>query len=73
MSRRPAVLSAGEWRALLDGCIPDQYAGLIFRLAVHHGAVQAPRRGETCPVCGAASPTVKQRRISGNRARSEAA
>jgi hypothetical protein len=43
-------LSAGEWEALLCQT-PDSVRALVYRLAVHHGAVEPPESGK-CPVCG---------------------
>ena len=43
-----SVLTEGEWRALLGGCIPDQYASLIRRLGVYHGVIEP----QPCPTCG---------------------
>ena len=43
------VLTQGEWEALLFQA-PDQVRALVYRLAIHHGAVERPRAGE-CPLC----------------------
>ena len=47
MGRLTAVLTEGEWLALLAGT-PDQYQHLVRRLAVAHGALP----GAPCPSCG---------------------
>lgn len=44
------VLSKGEWEALLYQC-PEQVKALVYRLAIHHGAVERPAPAE-CPLCG---------------------
>jgi len=44
-----AVLTAGEWKALLYQA-PDQVRPLVYRLAVHHGAVERPAPA-SCPLC----------------------
>jgi hypothetical protein len=45
-------LTAGEWSALIYQT-PDPVRGLVYRLAIHHGAVErtAP---DKCPICGKA-------------------
>jgi hypothetical protein len=43
-----AVLTAGEWEALLYQA-PDQVRPLIYRLAVHHGTIEQPKPA-VCPL-----------------------
>jgi hypothetical protein len=38
------MLTPGEWEALLFQC-PDQVRALVYRLAIHHGAVERPLAG----------------------------
>lgn len=44
------VLTQGEWEALLFQA-PNQVRSLVYRLAVHHGAVERPNPAE-CQLCG---------------------
>ena len=53
MMRRDKVLTACEWESLLYQA-PDQVRELVYRLALHHHAVEKPK-GKTCPLCGNSS------------------
>ena len=44
-----AVLTAGEWEALLYQA-PDQVRPLVYRLAIHHGVIEQPKPTDG-PLC----------------------
>ena len=48
---KPEVLTEGQWTALLYQC-PDAVKPLLVRLAIFHGAMEQPRDGAECALCG---------------------
>ena len=39
-----SVLTPGEWEALFYQ-VPDQVRPLVYRLAIHHGAIEQSKQG----------------------------